>query len=219
MERSSEVANQRLQEIELGEGVRGAAHEEHRHADVRKVVLPQLIALARWVKRVGEEEDSVARVAFGDEVGSHAAAHRPSSEKEPRRRKLALHPVGDGPPASDELRLSIGALLAFFRVEEVEAHGGDARGGESFLKALEGRRVHVAPGAVGDDRGGRSFPEAAGGYGNRDLPEALSIFGGDGDLTQCSLPSSAPSLPSLFIQCRGAPPPRRVAPRFALRDS
>lgn len=121
-----------LEQLAPGEGIPGALKEQHRHIDITELLDPQLLRLARGMKRVGVENQPVGRCSLRYDVGSDPAPHRPACQEEPVY--LASEELGRLPVARDELLCPIRALRAALCIRVVEREHGVTGVGEAVTE-------------------------------------------------------------------------------------
>ena len=170
----------RRDELECGgefvdgtEGVACAVDEESLGCELREMGRAQFVRAARWMERIGEQQEAVDEAWFGS--GEHGGLTSPvgMAAEEDVACRLAAH-RGEG--GLDSLLIAFCASARWRAVRarlaegQIAAEDCDARVAECGREGNEERGVAIGSGAVGEDKSvagriGGEMQEAANGRG------------------------------------------------------
>jgi hypothetical protein len=127
-----ETANRRLHQVPTAEAIACAVEAQDRNTDIGKMSRSKSVRLAGRVKRVGQEQETVAPVAVGRKKGGGSSAHGPTAEDGPAWPKLFDAGGGNRGHAFLKEGHRIRSPAAVFLVEEVEPQNVEPHGGQGM---------------------------------------------------------------------------------------
>src|SRR5712692_2971196 len=151
-----------LHQVAPAQRVARAVEAEHGNLDLRQMSIPELLRLAGWMERIGEQKQRIARHAIGGEHGCGSPAHRAPADDEAAGSELLAGARDDGTEALLQAWHRVGPAGAFFPVEEVESDEVEASGTQRCRQANHAAVFPMTAGTVSADENRLPVPRRAG---------------------------------------------------------